>query len=172
MKAPFPWFGRLPANVADKIGLPQDCGYETPCWPWLAAKTNGYGVVQHEGRLQRAHRVVRSILVGPIPDDLEPDHLCRNRACVNPAHLFVGTRGDNMRDMAAKGRHGKGAPKGERHGMAKLTADQARAIFVAPGKHRDIARAFGVTQPTVSSIKRGELWKCIHAAEESPAVSK
>jgi len=81
-----PLFSLLPRNVAIKIGPPIMAGYRTPCWPWIAAKTNGYGVVQHKGHVQRAHRVIRTILIGPIPGGLEPDHLCRNRWCVNPEH--------------------------------------------------------------------------------------
>jgi hypothetical protein len=97
LKAPFPWFGLLPPKVASKIGAPIMAGYRTPCWPWTAAKTNGYGIVQYQGRLQRAHRVVRTILVGPIPEGLEPDHLCRNRWCVNPDHAEPVTTLENIR---------------------------------------------------------------------------
>ena len=82
----------LPANVASKI----DYEHLGACWFWMAAKTNGYGVVQHNGRVQRAHRVVYEHLVGPIPVGLELDHLCRNRACVNPAHLEPVTGKDNI----------------------------------------------------------------------------
>ena len=99
---------KLPENVASKIGSPQDCGYLTPCWPWIAAKTNGYGVVQHNGRVQRAHRVVRTILVGPIPEGLEPDHLCRNRACVNPEHTEpVSQAENNRRSESASAKHAR-----------------------------------------------------------------
>src|ERR1022692_1929448 len=106
--APFQWFGRLPSNVACKIGAPVDWGYKTPCWPWVAAKTNGYGVVQYEGRVQRAHRVIRTILIGPIPDGLEPDHLCRMRACVNPAHTEPVTQiENNRRSESASAKHAR-----------------------------------------------------------------
>lgn len=108
LRAPFPWFGLLPANIAAKIGAPADCGYKTPCWPWTAAKTNGYGVVQHEGRVQRAHRVIRTILVGPIPAGLESDHLCRNRACVNPEHTEPVTQAENnRRSESASAKHAR-----------------------------------------------------------------
>ena len=52
------------------------------CWPWLAATTYGYGVIGDEdARMMKAHRVAWSLIIGPIPDGLVLDHLCRNRAC-------------------------------------------------------------------------------------------
>lgn len=67
------------------------------CWTWSAAKTGeGYGGVWLNGRMVLAHRAVFEALEGPIPDGMTLDHLCRNRACVNPQHLEVVTRGANV----------------------------------------------------------------------------
>lgn len=58
------------------------------CWVWTACRsTNGYGKVGLNGKSCLAHRVAYEGLVGPIPAGTEIDHLCRNRLCVNPAHL-------------------------------------------------------------------------------------
>ncbi len=58
------------------------------CWEWTAGKTiEGYGLFYYEDRKQCAHRVAYELTVGPIPEGLHLDHLCRNPACVNPDHL-------------------------------------------------------------------------------------
>lgn len=58
------------------------------CWVWTGAKTPcNYGNFGDQGKTWRAHRWSYEYMVGPIPDGLQLDHLCRNRLCVNPAHL-------------------------------------------------------------------------------------
>lgn len=58
------------------------------CWLWTGAPDGkGYGAVYYDGRAQRAHRAVYMEMVGPIPDGLVLDHLCRTPACVRPDHL-------------------------------------------------------------------------------------
>ena len=68
------------------------------CWEWLAGVDKaGYGVFSWNGRSGRAHRYAWELLRGPIPEGLHIDHLCRNRACVNPDHLEPVSQAENNR---------------------------------------------------------------------------
>ncbi|MFD6677526.1 HNH endonuclease signature motif containing protein [Rhodococcus zopfii] len=82
----------LPGRFARRISVS-----ETGCWEWFGPIGNsGYGQCK-VGRLNKlTHRVVYEILVGPIPDGLQIDHLCKNRTCCNPAHLEPVTARENV----------------------------------------------------------------------------
>ncbi len=68
------------------------------CWEWTGVTVNGYGrFLFTTGKTVRAHRFAYELLVGPIPDGLQLDHLCRNRSCVNPVHLEPVTQQENLR---------------------------------------------------------------------------
>lgn len=68
------------------------------CWEWQGYARKGYGRFHAKrGRKVMAHRYAYEAMVGPIPDGLHMDHLCRNRRCVNPAHLDVVTNEENRR---------------------------------------------------------------------------
>lgn len=88
-----------------RIGAPletryseQDRGYETPCWIWTGSTIrSGYGRLMYRGEQVLAHRRYYEHHVGPIPEGLTIDHLCRVRACVNPDHLEPVTNAENVR---------------------------------------------------------------------------
>lgn len=81
----------LPEQLRTKIAISDE-----GCWIWTAARSHGYGVVTIDRRLVKAHRSVYQALVGQIPEGLTIDHLCRERACVNPEHLEPVTHRENI----------------------------------------------------------------------------
>lgn len=93
----------LPERIASKIARDP----ESDCWEWTAGRNNyGYGSVSMNSKSTLAHRVVYELLVGPIPQGLQIDHLCRNRGCVNPDHLEPVTQWENMqRGLSATWTH-------------------------------------------------------------------
>lgn len=133
----------------------------TGCWLWAGAcGTAGYGSINVCGRTEGAHRASYAIHKGPIPNRLLVLHTCDVRICVNPDHLFLGTHQDNMDDMTTKGRHA--APKGQNHGMAKLTdgdVSQIRAMLIEGNETQAaIGEKFGVSSNLIHYIKTGKLW--------------
>ena len=67
------------------------------CWLWTACKNvSGYGVFSLDGKPRQAHRVSYEMYIGPIPDGLVIDHLCRNHSCVNPEHLEPVAQRENI----------------------------------------------------------------------------
>lgn len=115
------------------------------CWLWTGSKyVNGYGTIRREGKVVSAHRTSYDLhhpITKPIHEiELCVCHKCDNPACVNPNHLFLGTRSDNMKDCVNKERHakvhgpspfkGKPAEKlfGENHGSARLTETIVKEI--------------------------------------------
>jgi hypothetical protein len=98
---------------------------------------------------------------GEIPNHLNVLHRCDVRTCVNPAHLFLGTNDDNMKDMAAKNRQGYVC--GERNHMAKLTADDIREIrrLRPTMSMTELAKRFGITRGYVCGIMGRRAWKHI-----------
>lgn len=140
------------------------------CWLWTGElDTKGYGAVVYLGRRYGAHRASWIVAKGEIPAGLCVLHKCDNPACVNPDHLFLGTKADNMADMIAKGRaihNGPAKPRrGEECSHAKVTAKDVIAIRAASGPQHNIARAYGISPQQVSRIKRGVRWA--HVAAEA-----
>jgi len=83
-------------DVLERLVICEPSTLPTGCWEWPLARQRGYGVTSvGDGRVKRVHRVVYEHFVGKIPDDMEPDHECRNRACANFEHLVLRTRAEH-----------------------------------------------------------------------------
>lgn len=131
------------------------------CWLWKGSMAgSGYGAFTLNTRYLSAHRISWVLANGAIPNGLLVCHHCDNPPCVNPAHLFIGTRFDNTRDMLSKGR-GR-ALKGEAHPKAKLVEVEVLAIrkLYASRTHsqRSLARMFGVSDRNIRHIVHGNSW--------------
>jgi hypothetical protein len=136
------------------------------CWNWIGYQNRqGYGdfyirnITRHKKEHQLAHRFSWEIHNGPIPKGLYALHHCDNPSCVNPAHLFLGTKGDNNRDMAAKGR----SRNGEKHGWAKITKSivlSMRDKYKKGGtSYRKLAKEYGVSCYCAYAAITGINWK-------------
>lgn len=136
------------------------------CWVWTASTINGYGQIgiQRDGRATNnlAHRVAYELANDVDLTDECVLHRCDNRPCCNPAHLFLGDRDDNAKDMVAKGRQRNGIVPGERHGMSKMTdatvIELRRMYALREASQSELARRFGIKQSTVWAIIHRRTW--------------
>lgn len=131
-----------------------------PCWEW-SGKLNpqGYGYVPVSVRLgvhvmeANSHRFAYVYAHGSIPDGLWVLHHCDVRACVEPAHLFLGTSADNQRDAVMKGRW---------RNQSKLTANTVRAIRAAHTRfYPALSRRFGVSINMIRCAAHRVTWRHI-----------
>ena len=130
----------------------------TGCVLWTGhVNGNGYGWVSDGSRSDNTRRVVLThraaweLAYGPIPKGLCACHKCDVRRCINPAHLFLGTRAENQHDMKIKGRAHSGNRK-----LSKTDVILMRKAIAAGDVQRRIAASFGVSPATVTLIKQGK----------------
>lgn len=129
------------------------------CWIWQrSCIRGGYGSFMLVGKQKRiAHRFAYEMFVGPIPKRQLVLHECDNPPCCNPQHLFLGNHKKNIRDMVKKGRQAQG----ERHGNARLTEKDVRAIRVDSRPLKEIAAEYGVRADHICDIRKRKRWRCV-----------
>ena len=148
---------KLPLRFWDKIRI-----LDNGCWLWTGSiSTAGYGRfgvgsrTDNSARMVGAHRWAYEHLVGPIPPGLESDHLCRNRACVNPAHIEPVTRSVNFLRSPLRWRN-----RGETNGNVKLTVADILVIRALRNKlsQGEIAKWYGMTRQAIGRIQLRKRW--------------
>ena len=132
-------------------------------WAALTSETDDcilwpFGLIMGYAQINKGeygHHFICEQAHGPRPPGYEAAHNCGVPACINPRHLRWATAVDNQADRL---RHGT-SNRGERHGLAKLTAAEVLAIRAASGFEREIGEQFGVARTTVSAIRKRRRWR-------------
>lgn len=158
--------GRKPTPLAVRFWAKVAVAGPNECWIWQGSICNGYGHIGEggtNGRILKAHRVAYELRYGPIPAGLLVCHTCDTPACVNPAHLFVGTSQDNSDDCMEKGRHVPGDARGSRNGHAKLVEAEVAQILAdlraGACTQSALAKRYKVDPSIISDIWRGKIWR-------------
>ena len=130
---------------------------ENGCWEWNGAlDNNGYGqLAVNRGRPWKAYRIAYEAWVKVPADNVDICHRCDNPKCINPGHLFEGSRQVNVDDAVSKGRnvHGERCP----HKLTDLQVAAIRERYAAGGiSQRVLGKEFGVSQSQISNVV---LWK-------------
>ena len=146
-------------NLKDRLLSKVNNTNSNECWEWTAkTAVAGYGRLTVDKKSILAHRLSYELFKGKIPEDFCVCHTCDNRKCINPDHLWLGTKSDNTKDMYSKNRQYDVA--GENHGRTKLNWSQIGEIRKLKGKETlvNIGKKYGIAKSAVSAIQRGITW--------------
>jgi lambda repressor-like predicted transcriptional regulator len=154
------------------------------CWLWQGKPNHkGYGRYCVNRRIILAHRFAWEITNGPISDGLYICHTCDVPACVNPSHMFLGTKADNNADMRNKGRgvnppakvnktsFQKGVTSGENHPRAKMTEKDVREAIDLRKRgwsFKDLASKYGVKKSSIYNAVKGSTWQLVEGDKYHP----
>jgi hypothetical protein len=127
------------------------------CWPWNGTAKRYGSVMLPDQRNVGAHRALYELIHGPLKTEEFVCHSCDNKICCNPAHLWVGSTTENIRDAAKKGLLCRGSEVTH----SRITEEQARIIrnfSFELFSHQDIANVLGCHKESVGRIVRRETW--------------
>lgn len=137
------------------------------CWNWTGWLGENFNrpMIRVQGKDWLVSRLIWTLLHGPIPPGKCVLHKCDNTRCIRPSHFFLGTRDDNNKDRAAKGR--SACLRGEANGNSKLTQKQVGYILShfrprskgVRGNVYDLAAKFHVHYTQIHNIVRGRQWR-------------
>jgi len=147
-------------NAEERFWCRVSIGSWSSCWRWTGYRNPlGYGRLRgHAGTKILAHRFAFELVHGPVPRGRYVMHRCDNPACVNVAHLRLGTIADNNADRNAKERQARGRD----NGRAVLADDEVRAIrsaFASGTSIATIANAHHVHSKTIYQVVNGRTWR-------------
>ncbi|MCA8385310.1 hypothetical protein FOC27_09225 [Burkholderia multivorans] len=129
---------------------------ESGCWIFMGClNSKGYGNVGHAGKNRLAHRISLEFHKGIIPAGLLACHRCDVKCCVNPNHIYAGTRSQNAKDALERGQMATGI----RNGWAKISDTdvlQIRLLAQSGMTYREVASRFGISADYVKEIKIGK----------------
>ena len=138
------FYFQMKMPMPDRFWAKVDQDGQDGCWVWMASlkQGSGYGVFQLEGKPQSAHRVAYELVKGPIPEGLHIDHLCRNRACVNPDHLEPVTCRENQHRSPISNASKTHCPQGHPYSGENLVRTNNRRVCRTCRNARCLARYY------------------------------
>jgi hypothetical protein len=132
------------------------------CLEWDRGRhRQGYGILRVDGRFTLSHIAAYAATKGHVDKGMMVLHLCDNPPCYHPAHLYLGTQTDNMRDMVARSGRVLRDQDGEANCSSKLSGIEVRQMirmYTDGETQTSIATQFKVSKATVSKIMSGQLW--------------
>jgi hypothetical protein len=165
--------GQLILDPKDRVESLSKINIITGCWEWQSAfkgksKLKRYGHLtvgsrtNGTRRTMSAHRYSWEAFIGKIPKGMWVLHRCDNPSCVNPDHLFLGLRQDNVNDREQKQRNKMPKLVGEQHPRAKLTWMQVevmRRLLKDGAPRKLVAKWYKISERTISDIATYKTWK-------------